>query len=403
VLAAGPIDNLSATAISQAGVGVDTSDDADVADVDLPIVYDLALVKTVSAAIVAVDGTATFTIAVANQGNVASGAYTVADTLPVGTTLVSSSDSGVANGAGTTVTWTLPSLAVGATKTLTIVVRPTDLTRTPYRNVAEITADSSATYSTLADPITDIDSTPGDAATSGDDNTNIGQAGTGTDVGFDDEDVATFAVVVDYDLALVKNVVPGQNYHQGNAVSYEIQVKNQGNVASGRYSVQDVIPAGMSFVSAGNGGHVISGTVFWTDLPSLAPGQIITLTLQLRLDVVTLTQYRNVAEITADGSAVYSTPTVTVADSDSHPDDNPNNDPVVDVSNVNVDTTPGDEDDHDIAVLDSAQITSDNSAPDLPPTLPVTGAQIATLLLAAMASLASGGLLSSRRVRRRRR
>jgi LPXTG-motif cell wall-anchored protein len=159
----------------------------------------------------------------------------------------------------------------------------------------------------------------------------------------------------------------------------------------------------MGFVSASNGGHVISGTVFWTDLPSLAPGQIVTLALQLRLDVVTLTQYRNVAEITADGSATYSTPTVTVADGDSHPDDNPNNDPVVDVSNVNIDSTPGDEDDHDIAMLDTAQITSDNSAPDLPPTLPVTGAQIATLLLAAMASLASGGLLSSRRVRRRRR
>ena len=376
-------------------------DDHDVAVLDVDVVYDLALVKTVAAPTIAFDGIATFTITVVNQGNVPSGVYTVTDSLPPGTTLVSASDGGLANGATTMVSWDLPSLAVGESRSLTLVLRPTDLTRAPYRNVADISADSSSAYSTLADPVADADSVPGDPATSAADNLAVADAGVGGDTGFDDEDVAIVAVPVVYDLALVKNVVPGQNYRQGSVIAYEIQVKNQGNVPSNRYSVQDVIPAGMTFVAAAGGGSFVAGTVFWTDLPSLAPGQVVTLAVQLRLDVVTLTQYRNVAEITRDGSAQYSTSTVAASDEDSRPDDNPNNDPVIDVSNVNVDTTPGDEDDHDVAVLDTALVAGDNSSPTPTPTLPVTGAQLATLLLAALASLGSGMLLSSRRPRRR--
>ncbi|MEK7423530.1 MAG: SdrD B-like domain-containing protein [Actinomycetota bacterium] len=394
------VDQVSLPATQRNNALVD-EDDHDIAVLDADVVYDLALVKTVASPLVAPDGTAVFAITVANQGTVASRTFTVVDTLPAGTAFVSADNGGAADASGTTVTWNLPSLAAGASTTVTLTLRPTDLGRRPYRNVAEITADGAAGYSTLADPVSDSDSTPGDPGTSSADSTSIAEAGAGIDSGFDDEDVAGFDVLLTYDLALIKNVVPGQNYQRGNPITYEIQVKNQGNVASNRYSVQDVIPGGMSFVSATSGGSFVAGTVFWTDLPSLAPGQIATLTLQLRLDDVTRAQYRNVAEISRDGSSQYSTPAVTVADEDSTPNDNPNDDPVLDATNVNVDTTAGDEDDHDIAVLDTAAIAADNSAPENP-TLPVTGAQLATMLLAAIASLGSGLLLSSPRRPRRR-
>ena len=50
----------------------------------------------------------------------------------------------------------------------------------------------------------------------------------------------------------------------------------------------DVIPAGMSFVNASNGGTENGGIVSWTDLPNLNPGQsdILSITLVLDLSLI---------------------------------------------------------------------------------------------------------------------
>jgi uncharacterized repeat protein (TIGR01451 family)/LPXTG-motif cell wall-anchored protein len=239
---------------------------------------------------------------------------------------------------------------------------------------------------------------PGDVGSSPADNTTISEAGAGNDAGYDDEDIAVFDVPVVYDLALVKIVTAGQVYKLGGAINYTIQVKNQGTVPSGPVSVQDVIPAGMSFLSASDGGVVVAGAIFWSDLPSIAPGEIRVLSLQLRLDDLTQPSYRNVAEITSDGSSAYNTPTVTVTDKDSTPDSNPNNDPVIDNDDPNVDSIPGDEDDHDIALLDLLKIIIDNRAPVTTP-LPRTGGDVGSILLMAGGLLALGVLLRSRRRR----
>jgi uncharacterized repeat protein (TIGR01451 family)/LPXTG-motif cell wall-anchored protein len=375
-------------------------DDHDVAPLTTDVVYDLALIKTVDASSVAYNGTATFTIRIANQGTVGSGNFTVVDNLPAGTEFVSASDGGVVSNGGTVVTWTLSSLAAGATRDITVVVRPVDLTKRPFRNVAEITADSAASYSTPTETVTDADSVPGDTATSSADNTQVSEAGVGSDVGHDDEDIAVFDVPVVYDLALVKIVNPGQLYRLGGPIVYTLHIKNQGTVPSGLYSVQDVIPAGMSFISASDGGVVVAGAIFWTDLPSIAPGEVKELSLQLRLDSLLLQNYRNVAEITSDSSTTYNTPTVTVTDKDSTPDSDPSNDPIVDNDDVNVDSIPGDEDDHDIADLDLLKIIIDNRAPVVTP-LPRTGGEIGSVLLAA-GGLVMLGLLLVGRTRRRR-
>jgi uncharacterized repeat protein (TIGR01451 family)/LPXTG-motif cell wall-anchored protein len=414
-----PADN---TTLDEAGVGpVDEGgdegfDDEDVATVSTAVRYDLELAKTVSPAAIAPGGSATFTVTVFNHGNVPSGPVTVTDTLPAGLAVGTISDGGTLASDQTTITWQLADLAIGATKDLTVTVTVADFGMRPFRNVAEITADSAAQYSIDGDEVTDIDSTPGDPETSAVDNGSIGGAGVGDDEGFDDEDPAVLSGDIRYDLALVKTVVPGQSHAVGSPIAFKIIVANQGNVASGPYSVQDALPAGMSFVSASDSGTAAGGLVTWTDLPSLGAGGMATLTVTARLDDPTLSAYVNTAEITADGSAAYDTPTEDVHDVDSTPDGDLGDDPLVDADDVNV-SLPGDEDDHDVASLDVVAIQQANPppappsspAPTTPPAppsvsgeLPRTGGNSGPLVLLAGAIVAAGVVLTLVRRRPRR-
>lgn len=146
---------------------------------------------------------------------------------------------------------------------------------------------------------------------------------------------------------------------------------------SGSYSVNDVIPAGMSLSAPSRGRQRDQGvSVVWTDLPSLTPLTTTVLTLQLRLDDVTLPSYVNTAEISADSADDYSTPADPVTDDDSRPDDDTTNDDVIDTDDVDIDVLFGDEDDHDIAALDMSLVLAANSAnsadPDDPRSQPCT-------------------------------
>ena len=351
----GPIDNVDGDqdAIAGAGEGEDPGDDADIADVDVPVTYDLALLKQ-GPALIDVDGTATFTITVKNEGNVPSGVYDVTDLIPDGMAAIGSDDDATISDEGDQVTWTgLPSLAPGEETNLTVTVEITDLTKRPFTNFAEITADSADGYSTPDETVTDVDSVPGDDETSGVDVGDFDESGTGDDVGFDDEDIATIDTEVVYDLALVKTVDRPTIGYDGTA-TFTVTVLNQGNVPSGPVTVTDDVPAGLTALEASNSGTIADdgATVTWTDL-SLDPGEQIELTLSVSIADITKRPFRNFAEITEDGADGYSTPDETVTDVDSVPGD----DETSDVDNTTIDESgTGDDvgfDDEDIAVLDS--------------------------------------------------
>ncbi|TPW11879.1 MAG: hypothetical protein FD127_2974 [Acidimicrobiaceae bacterium] len=336
VMAAGGIDNTEPNAVGQAGAGPDPEDDADIADVDLQVLYDLTLVKTGPASIDPA-GVARFTVTILNQGNVPSGTFTVTDEVPAGLVAVSASNGGDLTDATARVVWTgLPSLAPGATTTLTVDMRITDLSRRPFTNIAEITADGADAYDVAAVP--DAPGRPATPAADVEDDDSITDADVANDVMVDqvslpaaqrnnalvdedDHDIAVLDADVVYDLALVKTVASPLVAPDGTAV-FAITVANQGTVASGTFTVVDTLPAGTAFVSADNGGAAdASGTTVTWNLPSLAAGASTTVTLTLRPTDLGRRPYRNVAEITADGSAGYSTLADPVSDSDSTPGD----------------------------------------------------------------------------------
>lgn len=380
-------------------------DDADVAFFDVPVLYDLALVKTGPAAIDGA-GTATFTIQVKNQGTVASGNFTVLDTIPAGLTAVSASNGGTI--AGQSVTWNLSGLAAGATTSVTVTVRVANFASRPWVNIAEISADGADSYDSTgyqnpADgDVEDDDSIP-DANPSNDaliDQTVLpGTQHNDPAVDSDDHDVAPIDAAIVYDLALVK-VLPGsQSFKKGSNITFILQIKNQGNVDSGTFTVHDVLPAGLTFVSATDNPLVAGQSLTW-DLPSMAPGGTLSITIVTQIVDVTLASYINLAEIVTDGADTYDGPGKDVEDKDSTPDENLQNDPLVDTDDVNIDHIPGDEDDHDRALLDTAKVASDN------PTigkLPSTGSDTQSLLFTAAGLLGAGALalLVTRRRRRR--
>ena len=382
-------------------------DDADVAFFDAPVLYDLALIKTGPGTIDGA-GLATFTIDVKNQGNVGSGNFTVRDVIPDGLTATTASNGG--DIAGQIVTWNLSGLAAGATTSVTVTVRVADFSKRPWLNVAEISADGADIYDTtgyevLTDgDVEDDDSVPDSNPSNDvvvDQKTMPATQHNDPTVDEDDHDVASLDAVIHYDLALVKNLPAGQSFKKDSNISFEILIKNQGNVNSGEFTVQDVIPAGLTFVSATDNPLVAGQTVIW-DLTSLAPGEIKSVTIVVKIVDITLDSYVNLAEIVTDGADTYDLPGQDVEDEDSIPDADVYNDPIVDNDDVNIDNIPGDEDDHDRSLLDPAKVKSDNPKVTTAP-IPATGGNTLPQLYGAAAVLGIGALAQVATRRRRRR
>ena len=120
---------------------------------------DLSLSKSVSNSSPVNGASITYTLSVTNAGsspNTAT-AVTVADSLPLGVNYVSHSGYGTYNsGSGT---WTLPSIAPGQTRTLTITATVSATSGATVTNTAEVSSSS----------IVDSDSTPGNGLSSEDD------------------------------------------------------------------------------------------------------------------------------------------------------------------------------------------------------------------------------------------
>ncbi len=377
-------------------------DDNDIEDIDIEVEYDLALAKVVTnVSPVQPSDIVTWEIRVRNQGDVPSGVFDVTDTIPSGMTFSSASDGGTA--AGQVVTWTdLGSLEPGEEITLSVSVTITDVRGDDYRNWAEISADSATDYG--AD-VADDDSTPdtetgADETLPDDDYVGIDDLG---DVEIDqvegdedDNDDAVVKVQITYDLALIKSLPGGQRYRVGDNITFNIVVKNQGNVDSGPITVQDVIPAGLAYVSSSDLGLNAGQVVSWS-LGNLAPGAKHTFTLVVKMVDATKASYINFSEITTDGADDYDIPGLDVEDEDSVPDDDITNDLLVDTDDVDTDQIPSDEDDHDRALLDPAKVRQDNPKK----TVPDTGSNTMPLL-GLGAGLLAAGLLTLLAGRRRR-
>jgi uncharacterized repeat protein (TIGR01451 family) len=112
---------------------------------------DLSITKTASPEPVLTKATLTYTLTVANAGPVAADQVVVRDTLPPGVTYVKASASGwTFSRSGSVVTATLPSMAVGASSVLSIVVKapPTPGTITNVATVTSQTPDNNLSNNT---------------------------------------------------------------------------------------------------------------------------------------------------------------------------------------------------------------------------------------------------------------
>ncbi|NUM69009.1 DUF11 domain-containing protein, partial [candidate division KSB1 bacterium] len=236
---------------------------------------DLSLVKSVSNPTPLAGSTVTFTIAVTNSGPDAATNVSVADVIPSGYTYVAGSIAGGTSrtAAAPNLTWTIASLANGATTNLTFqaVVNATG----NYLNVAQVTASDQE----------DPDSTPNN------------ENGAPYE---DDEDDATVTPTPVADLSLLKSV-DNPTANVGSTVTFTIAVTNNGPSTATNVSVGDVIPSGFTYVTGSIAGgtsrsDATAPTLTWT-IASLANGASTNLTFQA---VVNATgSYTNVAQVTA--------------------------------------------------------------------------------------------------------
>jgi uncharacterized repeat protein (TIGR01451 family) len=201
--------------------------------------------KTDGKAAAAPGETLTYTITVTNTSSVNATDVKVEDTLPPGVTVISISDGGLlalpqSPTIGGVVIWSGLSVNAGQSKTLTVVVAI-------QQNVANGTVlTNTGTVSTVK----------------------------ATDV--------TTVVVPSPTLTIAKTdgkttVAPGETS------TYTISIQNTSSVDASGLTVTDVLPSGVTFVSASNGGSALSGTVTWTNV-SVSAGTTTHLTVTVTVN-----------------------------------------------------------------------------------------------------------------------
>ncbi|TWU57755.1 DUF11 domain-containing protein [Rubripirellula reticaptiva] len=237
---------------------------------------DLSLTKTVNNSSPNVGENVTFTVAVANAGPDTATGVQIRDSLPTGTTFVSSIPS-TGNYDQATGIWTIPSIALGTSETLTITA--TTNTNSLTTNTAEVIASDQV----------DPDSTPANGAPQ-------------------EDDIASASIQgQQIDLSLTQTI-SNSTPNVGDEVSFVITVSNAGpNDATG-VNVTDRLPAGLTFLRATpSQGSFNTTNRVWT-VGTVNTTVSPTIELFARVDQV-LTNAINVAEITsADQPDTDSTP-----------------------------------------------------------------------------------------------
>jgi uncharacterized repeat protein (TIGR01451 family) len=103
------------------------------------------------------------------------------------------------------------------------------------------------------------------------------------------------------DLSVLKSL-PGGTYNNGSTVTYTVSVTNSASatVAASGVTVRDLLPSGLSFVSASGFGSYVSGTGVWT-VGAIPIGTTRTLTITATVTAAANTVITNTAEVTAQG------------------------------------------------------------------------------------------------------
>ena len=215
---------------------------------------DVAITKVGSPKPVTAGNNLTYTLKVSNSGPDAASDVTVSDPLPAGTSFVSATTSaGTCNHSSATVSCTLGDLAVGATVTIVVTV----------------TVGASVSPGPLTNTATASSPTPDPTSSNN----------TATD---------TTEVVAFADLAVTKTASPA-TVHAGENVTYTIKATNGGPSDAHAVVVADVLPASLTFVSAGpaSANCTVAGVQHRSvtcPLGTLAAGATSTITLVARVD-----------------------------------------------------------------------------------------------------------------------
>jgi uncharacterized repeat protein (TIGR01451 family) len=205
-----PITNNASIAASPADP--DLSDNSASATTNLMAPTDLTIAKTAGAGPVVAGGPAQFTITVANAGTATALAATVTDALPAGMSLVSTTPSQGTCSGTTTIVCTLGSINVAASATIALNVT-LPATAGPVTNVATVTSSNDGNPANDTASVT-ITTTPPPA-----------------------------------DLTIAKTAGAGP-FVTGGAAQYTITITNIGANPALAPTVTDVLPPGMTLVTA---------------------------------------------------------------------------------------------------------------------------------------------------------
>ena len=242
--------------------GDNTDDDTD------PVVAapDYVITKTDGVTSAKPGNTLTYTITVRNAGNQSGTGVVVSDTFTTGMfSSVTASNGGVVDLVAGTVSWNLGTLAGGqtATLTLTCVINSTftDIDPAPDNNA-------------ITDTVTVTDD-----GTNGPDPTPLNNTATDQDDLLGKPDLK----VVKTDGVLVAQA--------GQILTYRITATNNGAQNSNGTIVSDVLPAGVTFLSAGSNDPALTGSatfvngrVVWTFAAPFAAGDSVVLTVRVQVN-----------------------------------------------------------------------------------------------------------------------
>ncbi|MCM2371204.1 SpaA isopeptide-forming pilin-related protein [Aporhodopirellula aestuarii] len=247
-----------------------------VADFDNFESIDLNLSKELITTDANVNGLVSFVLSLTNEGDETATNVVVTDSLPSGISYRSDQPSSGTMFDSESGRWTIPTLASGATATITLTGLLTS--STPQTNTAEVTA---------ADQF-DTDSTPNNS--------------------LDDEDDQASAVVTasQINLSLDKEV-SDLSPNVGDTITFTLTLTNSGINDATNIIVQDTLPSGFSISSSDpDSGSFSVANSQWT-VPLLAAGQSTALTLTSTVN--TAGTFTNTAEvISVDQFDINSTP-----------------------------------------------------------------------------------------------
>jgi uncharacterized repeat protein (TIGR01451 family) len=241
------VNTATVTASDQAdGNSANDSDDASL----LVQSVDLTVAKTVDDTFPNVGDTINYSVVATNNGPDVATNVEVTDVLPAGVTYVSSSATQGSYSSGTGI-WSVPSIGIAASDTLTITA-----TIDPGTNGQTIVNIATATGSDQAD------SNPAN-----------------------DSDSASL-LVQSVDLALTK-AVDDTFPNEGDSVNYTIVLSNGGPDAASNIEVTDILPGGVTFVtSSATQGSYVPGTGIWS-LAGLSVGASDTLVITATINAGT--------------------------------------------------------------------------------------------------------------------